>query len=105
MKIKVNNKVVGEVVDNTFIKNLNSDKHFLKKPPAIAFDISSLNNASISGAVYVKINDTKTDDIYTASIKNIFRKGFEFNRGFGKQVALPLQMWHIKNNSQKELNL
>ncbi len=61
MKIKVNNKVVGEVVDNTFIKNLNSDKHFLKKPPAIAFDISSLNNASISGAVYVKINDTKTD--------------------------------------------
>ena len=105
MKIKVNNKVVGEVVDNVFIKNLDSNKHFLKKPPAIAFDVSSINNAMIEGASYVKINDKSSDNSYTATIKDILNKGFKFNRGFGNQIALPIHMWNIKNTSQKELNL
>ena len=36
--VKVNKKVVGNVDGDTLNKTLESSKHFLRTPPAIAFD-------------------------------------------------------------------
>ena len=36
--IRVKNKVVGKVVGKLFMKNLKGSVHFLRIPPAIAFD-------------------------------------------------------------------
>ena len=97
MLVRVNNKVVGYVDGNTFKKKLSSRKHFLRKPPSIAFDVSSINNAQILGAENVEITDTDLNIIYTSSVDDILSKGFRFNRGYGNQIALNIEKWKINN--------
>lgn len=97
MNIKVGSKIVGTVKDNVFKKKLIADKHFLKKPPSIAFDIATLLEAKHLGATKVEITETKTGNKYTSSIQQIFDKGFKLNRGYGNQIALILKEWEIKS--------
>lgn len=104
MNIKVGSKIVGTVKNNTFKKKLIADKHFLRKPPSIAFDIASLLEAKYVGATKVEITETKTGDKYTSSIQQIFDKGFKFNRGYGNQIALILKEWEIKSERTSSNN-
>ena len=89
-KIFVGKKPVGEVFGDEFFKKLHSSIHFLKVPPAIAFDIATIPQAQKLGATRVKIYDQDTDLVYRASIELIITKGFEFNRGYGDQIGLEL---------------
>ena len=100
--IKINNRVIGKVENGVFIKNVIGSRHFLKKPPAIAFDISTLTKASQHGAITVKVKDTTTDIVYTSSMNKITEKGFEFDRGYGKQIALIMKEW--KTNERTNSN-
>lgn len=91
--IRVDGKVVGRVIAGVFIKRVDGSKHFLHTPPAIAFNVSSLKAAKANGAVYVHITDTGTDLTYVARIEKIEREGFKVERGYGDQIALPLNQW------------
>lgn len=86
-------RAVGNVTGDTFHKNITGRKHLLRKPPAIAFDTSTLHDAEQAGAAFVVVTDTDTGKQYRASIKAIFRHGTPFNRGFGDQIYLPLGWW------------
>lgn len=88
--IFVNNKRVGFVRGQTFYKTLSSSKHFLRIPPAIAFDVASLKSAWRAGARVIEIVDRDTNQIYRAAIRKIRRDGFCLNRGYGQQLALLL---------------
>jgi len=90
--IYVRSKVVGIVQGNTFLKSIRKN-HFLQKPPAIAFDIDSLNQAKQAGAVNVQVTDRNTGTIYRATIQHILENGREFNRGHGDQIFLVLDGW------------
>jgi hypothetical protein len=97
-KIWVGNRIVGEVRGVEFIKRVRGSKHFLCKPPAIAFDISSLEDARATGASVVRIIDDETGKTYPAPISTIFSKGFPVNRGQGEQIGLEFQYWQRDND-------
>ena len=92
--IRAGNKIVGYVEGAVFIKTLKASKHFLRVPPAIAFDIDSLKRAYEAGARYVRVIDVDSNRVYIAPISTIWSKGFEVDRGFGRQIALLLKHWN-----------
>ena len=91
--IIVNGKKVGQVFKDVFYKELRQSKHFLRKPPAIAFDINSVEQAKQLGAKHIMIKDTENILIFRASIKQLELDGFKFDRGHGEQIALGLEKW------------
>ena len=93
--VLLDNRVVGQVVGNTFTKKVRASIHFLRIPPAIAFDICTLDYAENFGALYVQVEELESSRIYSASIRLIREKGFIVDRGFGKQIALHLSQWQI----------
>ena len=93
MLIRVKNKVVGLVENGIFKKKVNGSKHFLRKPPAIAFDVDTINSAKKSGAKHIEIFDKDSNNFYLTRMAKLDEKGFEFNRGFGKQVAMVMSDW------------
>ena len=82
-----NGKVVGKVKGDTFYKSI-AKNHYLLIPPAIAFDISSLDDAERAGAQWVQVTDRENGTIFRATIEHIRVKGKKFNRGFGDQIYL-----------------
>jgi hypothetical protein len=100
--IRVGNRIVGSVKDGVFIKTVKASKHFLRVPPAIAFDIDSLKRASEAGAHTVRVIDTDCNRVYVAPISTIWSKGFEVNRGFGRQIALLLKYWNTVGSQYSE---
>jgi len=93
-------KVVGIVRDGVFIKVVSASRHFLRIPPAIAFDVECILQAISNGATRVQVIDVETGFVYSADIKSIQANGFEFNRGFGRQIALVLKDWTKTRGSQ-----
>jgi hypothetical protein len=85
-------KVIGGVQGDTFHKTI-KNKHILKVPPAIANDVSALEDAAKAGASKVCITNKDNGVTYTTSIERIFRKGKRFNRDYGEQIFLPLGEW------------
>jgi len=90
-------RVIGYVKGDTFYKTIHK-QHFLRTPPAIANDISVLDDAERAGATLVRITDQDTRTVYTSSIQQIQALGVRFNRGFGNQKYLPLSYWSINGN-------
>ena len=90
--IRAAGRVVGEVRGDTFYKSL-AARHFLQKPPAIALDLSSLNDVERLGVRYCEILDRDTGRVYRAAISTIRARGFRVSRGFGEQWALALAEW------------
>ncbi len=91
--IRVNQKIVGYVENDTFYKNLRASAHFLRVPRAIAFDVATLDDAARAGARLVEIRDVETSHVYRSSIDTIRARGFRVSRGFGEQIALALDQW------------
>jgi hypothetical protein len=91
-------KVVGEVRGDTFYKQVSGAKHFLHRPPAIAFDIASLREAEEYGAVKVHVTDLDDGKVYEATISKIWEQGIDVSRGFGMQVALEMFFWEISED-------
>lgn len=94
-------KVVGQVANGVFVKSIVGSKHILRKPRAIAFDVRSLRDAQDYGATRVAVQDIENGTVYAASIKEIMEHGFTLDRGFGKQVALPINKFQISVKDAK----
>ncbi|MBI5879947.1 MAG: hypothetical protein HZB53_20050 [Chloroflexi bacterium] len=90
--IRVGRVIVGHVRGDTFYKTLRAG-HFLTKPPAIAFDLSTLHDAERAGARWVHVTAAETGRTYRASMATIWTRGFRVARGFGEQWALSLAEW------------
>ncbi len=93
--IRAGGHVVGKVKGDTFYKSVDGSRHFLRVPPAICFDVQSLKDTEQVGAVYAEVADRETGKVFHASIRLIWENGFKVNRGFGDQIALPLDKWEI----------
>ncbi len=102
--IYVGRHIVGYVRGGVFHKTLRSN-HFLQKPRAIAFDMSTLREAEQAGAQRVEIVDADSQRIYRASISTIHARGFRVERGFGEQWALPLSEWNNAAERAQQLEL
>ena len=94
--IFIGNLVVGKVEGDVFLKSIRGSRHILRKPPAIAFDVSTLNQAEQAGAVIVQVVDQETGITYRAQIAHIKDVGIRIDRGYGEQIALPLEGWTMQ---------
>ncbi len=88
-------RVVGEVRGGVFCKTVRGSAHMLRKPPAWALDLGSLLQAEKLGAKSVELRDTDTGNRYRATIEQVRRYGFVFDRGWGRQIGLPLDRWTV----------
>jgi hypothetical protein len=105
-KIYVGRHVVGEVRGGVFYKTVRASAHFLQKPRAIAFDVSTLHDAERAGALHVEITDSESGRVYRAPIAHVWARGFRVSRGFGEQVALTLGEWnHDAETHAEQLGL
>jgi hypothetical protein len=87
---------VGAVVGHVFRKDrILGSKHFLRKPPAIALDIASLEAALAAGADEVAITDQESNLTYQTTFETIREHGFRFDRGYGQQIGLEFKHWNI----------
>lgn len=103
--IRVQGRVVGQVEGRTFRKTVRGSKHRLRRPPAWALDVASLDEAEALGARFVEIHDVESDLLYRASIADIRQWGFVLDRGHGLQIALRLEFWATKDPRQLSLPL
>lgn len=91
--IRVGKKIVGTVENGVFTKRLHSE-HFLRVPPAIAFDKQTLFDAIDAGAIMVHIINVDNKRHYWATMELIFRLGKDVpDYGHGKQFCLELAYW------------
>ena len=86
-------RVVGYVAGTTFRKAVKGSTHLLQRPRGWAADLSSLRDALAAGATHIEILDTECGATYRASIQTMLDTGLEFDRGFGRQIVLPLADW------------
>lgn len=86
-------KEIGEVSGTTFRKVIEGSKHFLRRPPAIAFDVVTIQEAEKLGAKDIMVVDKETKKKYRTTIFNLWHFGFMFNRGKGDQIALRMPYW------------
>lgn len=89
------NQVIGYVEGQIFRKTLQGSRHFLRRPAAIAFDLATLDAAEAAGAVAVLVTDSETGRRYAQRIEKIRKYGFPVVRGFGRQIALPIDAYAI----------
>jgi hypothetical protein len=95
--------VVGYVRSGRFHKTICGSRHFLQRPYALGFDVSTLDQAQAAGAFIVVVLDSETGKTYTASIDDIRRRGFVVQRGYGRQIALPLSAYSVSGDEPKSL--
>lgn len=93
--IYCNGRAIGKVSGRTFAKSIVGSKHLLRRPPAIAFDRSTLRDARAAGALAVAVTDRETGRTYRATIDAVETHGFPVHRGFGDQVALTLDRFEV----------
>ena len=93
--IYLHGRVVGHVRDGVFEKTLARSRHFLRRPPAIAFDCTTLRDARQAGAMRIRIYERERGDVYEADLDEVERFGFRVRRGFGDQIALHLSRWTV----------
>ena len=99
--IYVRGRVVGTVENGIFRKSIKGSVHLLRKPRAIAFDISTLHDAARAGATQVEITDVENGKIYLARIDDILRDGRRFNRGHGWQIYYLLSRWRNPDSPEQ----
>lgn len=100
-RVFVGRRVVGEVVDGVFVKYVVASKHFLRTPPAISFDVTTLIQAQLLGAESIRVIDTESGIEYSATIAKVLERGIRIDRGFGLQAALMLEEWDKANNVEE----
>ena len=89
-------RIVGMVRDHELVKRVQESKHLLRSPRGWAIDTYALSVARTLGAVGVRIEDTETGKTYRADLTTIDAHGWPFDRGHGRQIALPLHYWQLQ---------
>jgi len=94
-------KPVANLQGRVLRKRVRGSKHRLRVPPAWAVDEEILRQAEQDGARTVEVEDAETGIIYTAPLQEFWAKGIEIDRGFGRQLALPMGLWVVKCGAQQ----
>jgi hypothetical protein len=93
------------VREATFHKSIKGRLHMLRRPPAIAFDVSTLRDAEAAGATAVAVTDSESGRVYAAPLSLIWARGFRVNRGHGEQLALILSDFNRPVERPEQLSL
>ena len=101
-------RVVGYIrPGGIFHRKMQGSKHILREPRSIAFGVEPLKQAIRAECKTVLVEDTETGLQYSTDIWNFNQHGITIDRGWGPQLALPLEHWKIFDpaNPEKQLAL
>jgi hypothetical protein len=79
-----------------FHKHVKGSVHQLRQPPAWALDAQSLADAKEAGATSVHLHDSETRQTFIEPVTLIEDKGWTFDRGWGRQIGLTVEHWHVE---------
>jgi len=90
------NKPIGKILEKEgviyLIKSCRS-RHFLRQPPAIAYDDSIILLAESYNVKFLIVTNSESKAKYRISLADFKEKSFKINRGFGPQLACTLENW------------
>ena len=105
--VKIEGRKLGEVRGKFYYRQIYGSRHFLRQPLAIAYLIESLKQAGEMGARVAVVTDRETGVTYRATFETIRAHGVRVSRGYGEQIALPLEFWErlqpLKQNDTSPL--
>jgi hypothetical protein len=90
------NRIAGALVDGWLRKIVQASKHMLRSPRGWAIDAHALAAARSAGALGLRIEDTESGKTYLATWAALDAHGYTFDRGYGRQIALPLRYWQLE---------
>lgn len=90
------NRIAGALVGGYLRKIVQGSRHMLRSPRGWAIDAHALATARAAGALGLRVEDTETGRVYLADWAALDAHGYSFNRGYGDQVALPIQYWQLE---------
>lgn len=83
-------------IDRLFTKKVHGSRHMLHEPPAWAMDASVHTTLDMMDCDYIQVEDIETGKAYVVDFQTFSEKSIEIDRGCGRQLALPLSYWHIR---------
>jgi len=90
----VGSRVAGHVTGEVLRKAVNGSKHFLRKPPAIAFNVDVLSAAEHLGAKRIVVTDLDTKHEYACTVETFRAHAIKIERWDG-QLALTMAYWGV----------
>lgn len=91
--------------DHIFYRRITS-KQVLQRPPALALEVSILDQLTKAGCERIQITNADDGTIYTTTFEHFQRSAFKINySGFGEQRALPLGYWIRQSEGAQQLTL
>ena len=104
--IKVGERVVGCLQDNTFTKRVRGSKHQLRKPPAWCISKEAFIQEILPNISRIVVEDTENGRYYECSTQTFETHSFEIQRGsYEPQLALTLNFWQVSNTGHDQLTL
>ena len=95
-------RLIGNIEDGVFFKHVKSE-HQLRKPPAWATDADSFDKEVVPNCHRIVLINTDSGKRYATSVEVFIRHRIEFNRGYGRQYALPLRWWEELFQNQRRM--
>ena len=87
--------MAGRIEGKTFIKDVYSSKHMLRKPAAWSIDTDIFDRVIFPLCYIIQVNDKETGKIYRIGTGAFREKAQVLDRGYGKQYYLELIHWNI----------
>jgi hypothetical protein len=103
--VRVDDKIVGTIENNTFTKSVTASKHQLRRPPAWAIDAQAFDEQIKLQADEIVIFDKESGIKYHTLVETFDHLKRQLNRGFGKQYFLTLNHWQVEENGYRQLGL
>lgn len=97
-----NGRVVGEVRQNVFYKQVHASKHLLRKPEGWASDVCVLDQLEALGVEQMCLTDRESGKRFHATVNDFRLHGIPLDRGFGPQLVLPLRFWRTTQPGQAQ---
>lgn len=93
-------RIVGEIKNGCLEKCVSSDRHMLIDPLGWAWDVEILEKARKAGVERTLIIDKGANKTYKALLSDFDRFGIPVDRGYGRQICLPLKYWNFQGQEE-----
>lgn len=99
--VTYNGKRIGWIQGATFRKDIVESLHILRKPSAIAYNLSVLRGLEAQGVTHMLVV-TDQGRFFETTLDAVFKYGMAINRGHGDQLAVPLKHWSIRKETRED---
>jgi len=85
-------KQTGYIEGGVYYRSF-TDAHMLRKPQALAMSVDVIEQLTRNGATRLVFTHAATGVKYRATLAHFLDKSLTIDRGYGRQLALPLAGW------------